>query len=107
MCVNELLNLSIKTLSISGLILDMFGVYKLFNLEPPPLEDADQVVFENVFPSYSKIEEIEKITKEINKNIFYLKTDIKELRIKSKKWFILIALGFLLQCLSVFLSFFL
>lgn len=96
-----------KSLAIVGLSLDIFGIYKLFNLEPKPLNEASDTIFDATIGDWSDIDKLKHISTEINDNISNLRLETNVLRKKSKKYFRLILIGFSLQFISVLLSFFL
>jgi hypothetical protein len=95
-----------KSLAIIGLSLDIYGIFELFKLEPEPLSEANESQFEASLTEWKDSEKIKKICFELNRNIQDLRFNHRVLRRKARRFKKIILLGFALQIISIFLSFF-
>lgn len=95
-----------KVLAIIGLFLDIYGVYKLFVLEPKPLNEANEIIFDATIGDWTNLEKVKHIVSELNKNVQDLRFETQQLRRKSKKYIWIIIIGFFMQFISIFLTFF-
>ena len=95
-----------KCLGIIGLSLDIFGIFRLFKLEPKPINEANEIVFEASLGNWSEMEKVKRICFELNKNIQDMRFESQQLLRKAKSFKNIILIGFILQVLSIFLSFF-
>ena len=95
-----------KSLAVIGLSLDIYGIFELFKLEPEPLDEANENIFEASLGEWTELQRVELICKELNKNVQDMRFDSQSLRRKSKRFKNIILLGFVLQIISIVLSFF-
>ena len=95
-----------KILAIIGLSLDVYGIFELFKLEPKPLDEANENIFEASLGEYTELQQVKLISKELNKNVQDMRFDSQSLRRKSKRFKNIILIGFILQIISIVLSFF-
>jgi len=101
------LSFSIKVFAFVGLSLDIFGVYKLFSLEPRPLKEANLDDYKYSLGSELTKEEENSITiSRLNDSVEALRNETIGLKEKSNKYFKFILIGFLFQLLSIILSLF-
>ena len=101
-----LLPIKSKSLGIIGLSLDIFGIFKLFKLEPKPVTEANENVFEATLDDWTDMEKLKLICSELNKNVQEMRFESQRLRRKAKSFKNIILIGFILQVLSIFLTFF-
>lgn len=94
-----------KILAIIGLGLDIFGVYKLFYLEPKPIHEAPEGIFDSTLTKWSNLEKLDYIAKKLNQNIGDIRHENNRLRRKARKYFLYIIVGFVFQLVSIFISF--
>ena len=88
-----------------GLSFDIWGVWKLFSVEPIQIRQVDKAIFGATLQDWSKEEKTEYLIKELNEQIS--EVNIENGR-RSKKalfyrWFLI--LGFTLQFVSIVLSY--
>jgi hypothetical protein len=106
MTICELLPIISKSLAMIGLTLDIYGIFRLFKLEPTNLEEADEGRFESTFAPWSRDEKDKYIVSELNKNVRELKLKSQHLKREAKKFKNIIIIGFAMQISSIVLSFF-
>jgi hypothetical protein len=95
-----------KSLAIIGLSLDIFGIFRLFKLEPKPLNEANENVFEATLGEWIEMEKVKLICSELNQNVQDIRFESQQLRRSAKSFKNIILIGFILQIISIFLSFF-
>ncbi|PHR71011.1 MAG: hypothetical protein COA67_07375 [Lutibacter sp.] len=105
MTICFLLPIISKSLAIFGISLDIYGIFKLFKLEPKPLEEANENVFEASLDDWTDIEKVKRICTELNQNVQDMRFDSQSLRRKAKRFKNIILIGFTLQIISIVLSF--
>lgn len=95
-----------KSIGIIGLSLDIFGIFKLFKLEPKPINEANENVFEATLGVWTDMEKVKRICSELNKNVQDIRFESQQFHRKSKSFKNIILIGFVFQVLSILLSFF-
>jgi hypothetical protein len=95
-----------KFCGIIGLSLDIYAIFRLFKLEPKPINEANENVFEATLGDWTDMEKVKRICSELNKNVQYMRFESQHLRRKAKSFKNIILIGFVLQVLSIILSFF-
>ena len=95
-----------KILAILGLILDIYGVFKLFELEPKSLNEASKNIFESTLTEWTDSEKIKYTVSKLNENVENLRHQSNQLRRNSKKFKKIILIGFGFQIISIVLTFF-
>lgn len=101
-----LLPIATKILAIFGLTLDVWGIFELFKLEPKPLNEANENMFKATLTDWTDMEKVKLICTELNQNVQDMRFESQYLRRKAKAFKNVILIGFILQILSIFLSFF-
>tara|TARA_R110001583_G_scaffold193895_1_gene363602 strand:+ start:217 stop:432 length:216 start_codon:yes stop_codon:yes gene_type:complete len=66
MCSILILPFVYKILAIFGLSLDIYGVFRLFKLDPEPIENFNENEFKASLSEYSKEYKTYRIVKELN-----------------------------------------
>lgn len=100
------LNLLIAITGMGGLMLDIWGVFKLFSVEPIQIKKIDTAVFNATLGDWSKEEKTGYLVNELNQQISEVNNENKRRAIKAVKYRWLLIGGFTLQLVSVGLSFY-
>lgn len=103
MCSILTLSFLSKTLGVAGLCLDIVGAIRLFNYSPKPYEKIDRAEYRSYIGDSPEIgkwlaQKLESMIDDINK-------ENRNRHLKSKKALQFLIWGFVLQALSIFLSF--
>jgi hypothetical protein len=99
------LNLLIAITGMGGLTLDIWGVWKLFAVEPEHIKKVDTNVFKATLEPWSQMEKIIYITNTLNEHISDVNNENKMRTRKALKYRKFIVWGFGLQFISVLLAF--
>jgi hypothetical protein len=99
------LNLLIAITGMGGLMLDIWGVFKLFSVEPIHIKKIDTAVFNATLGDWTKEEKTAYLVNELNDQIKEVNNENKKRSSKVKNYRKYIVCGFGLQFISVFLAF--
>jgi hypothetical protein len=99
------LNILTALFGVIGLSLDIFGVWKLFSVEPEHIKKVDTNIFNATLGGWSKDEKNTYIINTLNSHISDVNNENKRRSRKAMKYRKYIVWGFGLQSISVFLAF--
>lgn len=88
-----------------GLSLDIWGVWRLFAVEPEHIKKVDTNIFKATLEDWSQMEKLTYITNNLNEHISEVNNENKRRSRKAKKYRKYIVWGFSLQFVSVILAF--
>lgn len=88
-----------------GLTLDIWGVWKLFSVEPEQIKQVDKVIFDATLGGWTKEDKNNFIINALNEHIENVNFENKRRSREAKKYRKLLIWGFLLQSVSVILAF--
>ncbi len=99
------LNILTALFGLIGLSLDIFGVWKLFSVEPEHINKVDTNIFNATLGGWAKEEKTTYIINALNTHISDVNDENKRRSRKAMKYRKYIVWGFSLQFLSVILAF--
>lgn len=99
------LNILTALFSLAGLSLDIFGVWKLFSVEPEHIKKVDTNIFNASLGGWLKEEKTTYIINTLNTHISDVNTENKMRSRKAMKYRKYIIWGFGFQFISVILAF--
>jgi hypothetical protein len=106
MCSILILPFISKILAISGLSLDIYGVFRLFKLDPEPIENFNENKFEASLSDYSRSEKTYMIAMDLNNKLNNSRQEWRQLKRNGIKYKNIILIGFVFQLISISLTFF-
>jgi hypothetical protein len=95
----------VLTTGVVGLIMDIYGVFRLFYVEPIQLKEIDKVPLRAIIGGVTKQEADSYIINELNEQIKNINRENKKREVKAKQYRRYLIGGFLMQILSVVLSY--
>lgn len=101
MCLNVLIAIT----GMGGLTLDIWGVWKLFSVEPEQIKQVNKAVFNATLGDWTKEEKTTYLVNTLNDHISEVNNENKRRSRKAKQYRKYIVFGFGLQFISVFLAF--
>jgi hypothetical protein len=99
------LNIISVFFGLSGLTVDIIGVWKLFSVEPEQIQKVDTNIFRATFEDWTSMEKITYIANTLNDHISDVNNENKRRSRKAMQYRKYIVGGFVLQFISVFLAF--
>ncbi len=99
------LNLIVAITGMFGISLDIWGVWKLFAVEPEHIKKVDTNIFKATLEDWSQMEKLTYITNTLNDHISDVNNENKRRSSKAIKYRKYIVWGFSFQFLSVILAF--
>ena len=99
------LNILTALFGLIGLSLDIFGVWKLFSVEPEHIKKVETNIFNATLGDWSKEEKTTYIIDTLNSHISDVNNENKRRSRKAMKFRKYIVWGFSLQFVSAFLAF--
>jgi hypothetical protein len=90
---------------VVGLVMDIIGVFKLFNVEAIQLKEIDKAPLRAIIGGVSKQEADSFIVNELNEQIKSINRENKNRESKAKRYRKYLIGGFLLQIISIVLSY--
>ena len=99
------MSLSVFITGVIGLAMDIYGVFKLFNVEPIQLKEIDKAPLRAILGGVTKQEADSFILNELNEQINSINRENKKRELKAKIYRKYLIVGFLLQIISIGLSF--
>lgn len=100
------LNILTTLFGLIGLSLDIYGVWKLFSVEPIHIKKINTAVFNATLGDWSKEEKTAYLVNELNKQISEVNSENKKRSIKAVKYRRYLIAGFTLQLVSVGLAYY-
>ena len=98
------LNILTTLFGLIGISLDIYGVWKLFSVEPIHIKKIDTAVFNTTLGDWSKEEKTAYLVNELNQQISEINNENKRRSIKASKYRKFIVWGFSFQFLSVIMA---
>lgn len=105
MCSFININFFSALIGLIGLSFDIWGVWKLFSVEPIQIKQVEKAIFGATLQDWSKEEKTNYMINELNEQIIEVNSTNKLRSRKAIKYRRLLILGFILQFVSVVLSY--